>query len=124
MRREILFFWNARALVLVAAVIASAALGAGCGDDDGATTDAGADAAVADTGVADAGSDAGTDAGPPPPAVCDICRRDSDCGDGNLCLVLRNGERACGVQCETDDDCAAQAVESTCVEEVPGMPLQ
>ncbi len=108
---------------LLVVALAGCVTAAGCGDDDAIPADAGADAGLPDAG-ADAGVDAGSDAGPPAPAVCDGCRRDSDCGEGNLCLVLAGGERACGVACTTDDDCASQAVASTCQEEVAGMPLQ
>src|SRR5687767_5842818 len=99
-------------------------LALGCGDDDGAA-DGGADAG-ADGGVEDAGPDAGPpDAWPPPgPAWCEVCRRDTECGEGNLCLVLDRDERSCGRACESDADCSDLGAGVTCVEEVPGMPRQ
>lgn len=96
-----------------------------CGDDDGAVdaaVDAGTDVGAFDGGV-DASDDAGPpDAGPPPPTLCDPCRRDSDCGEG-LCLILDGGERACGVPCGADADCAALP-DASCEEEAPGFPMQ
>lgn len=91
-----------------------------CGDDaPAATVDGGADLGE------DAGAeDLGTDAGPLPPAFCAICRRDSDCADGALCLVLDGGERGCGVPCATGGDCAALGAAATCAEELAGAPLQ
>ena len=91
-----------------------------CGDDaPAAMVDGGADLGE-DGGEADLG----TDAGPLPPAFCAICRRDSDCADGALCLVLDGGERGCGVPCATDGDCAALGAAATCAEELAGAPLQ
>lgn len=82
-----------------------------------------------DTGPApDAGGeDAGDDAGPPPPPepqFCDACRRDADCGEGALCLVLADGERGCGRACTTSADCADLPYAAECIEEVPGLPMQ
>ncbi len=103
-----------------------------CGDDDGLpdtgvdASDAGRDTAIdsapdvePDT-MPDAEADA--DAGEPAAAFCDLCRRDSDCGEAGLCLVLGDGERACGRVCEEDGDCAD--VDGVCIEEVPGLPKQ
>lgn len=93
-----------------------------CGDDDGpppAPVDGGAD--LGD----DAGDpDLGADAGPQQPAFCAVCRRDSDCAPGALCLVLDGGERGCGIPCGTDSDCAALGVATRCEEELAGSPLQ
>jgi len=104
---------------------------AACGDD-GAIMDAGLDSAMdADAGL-DTGPDADgailpdadADAGPPPPALCAPCRRDSECAEGALCLVLEGTERGCGVPCASDEDCAGLAIPSACVEEVPGLGRQ
>ena len=100
-------------------------LAIGCGDDDGAPGDAGTDAPIDSArSEPDAGADGGFDAGPPPPPLCAICRRDSDCDEGALCLVLEDGERGCGVGCTTDADCEGLAYDAACEEEVPGLPLQ
>ena len=105
---------------------------AGCGDDGdivdsgAAGSDTGLDASMdadADTG-ADASADGGADAGPPPPPFCAPCRRDTDCAEGALCLVLADGERACGVPCTSTSDCASLAARAECVEEVPGLGTQ
>jgi hypothetical protein len=51
--------------VVLGAVLLGSALWVGCSDDDGLTPDAGADQAVTDAGVAEAGHDLATDAGQP-----------------------------------------------------------
>lgn len=103
--------------------VAVAAAGGCGGDDDGGETDAGGDASL-DAGT-DAGmADGGWDAGPPPPSLCAICRTDSDCAEGALCLVLGDGERGCGVPCEGDGDCDGLGWDAACEEEVPGLPTQ
>ncbi|HJL18587.1 MAG TPA: hypothetical protein RMH99_23200 [Sandaracinaceae bacterium LLY-WYZ-13_1] len=98
-----------------------ACLTAATGCDGEPMADAGPDAAV-DAGT-DASVDAGTDAGPPPSAFCRPCRRDADCGPDNLCLVLADGERACGHPCEGDADCADLSLEATCVQEADWLPM-
>jgi hypothetical protein len=60
----------------------------------------------------------------PPVIACRPCRRNSDCGDGNMCLPLGATELACGIGCETDDDCASLPVPSSCGEIFAGMPRQ
>ncbi|MCC7540154.1 MAG: hypothetical protein IT379_28305, partial [Deltaproteobacteria bacterium] len=118
-----------------------------CGDDDGAPADAGPELDAAgdgdapmdatardadaseppdggdgDEGTADAGPD--EDAASAGPPWCAICRRDEECGEGRLCLVLDDGERGCGTPCETDADCGDLAAPAACVEELPGFGLQ
>ncbi len=111
-------------LAIAAAAAAFFVASPGCGDDDGTLGDGGPDAAL-DGAPGDASvADGGADAGPPAPAYCSTCRRDSDCDDGALCLVLAGGERGCGRACETQADCAALPYETTCEEEVAGQPLQ
>jgi hypothetical protein len=95
---------------------------AGCGDDGGPVPDGG-DGGPPEAGDGGPGDAAESDdAGGPPPSLpepCDPCRRDGDCGEGNLCLLLDDGERACGRSCAGDGDCADFPVPATCVEEVP-----
>lgn len=89
--------------------------------DGGVAADAGSPDAALDGG-ADAGSDAGVDAGPPPSRFCAPCRRDADCGDGNLCLFLADGS-FCGHPCAADDDCAGLGLDARCEAEAPGFPV-
>lgn len=106
------------------------ALLAACGDDgapsDAGGGDAGPDAGLPDAGPGDAGWDAGVpDAGPPPRGTCAPCRRDADCGGpDDLCVVLADGERACGVACATDAECDAIGEGLICRPEVDGLPWQ
>lgn len=96
--------------------------GCSCGDDDGTPVeDAGTDGGGTDSGPPDAGM---PDAGPTIPEWCGICRRDEDCGEGNLCLVLNDGERGCGRPCTAAADCETLPRFAECIEEVPGLPLQ
>ena len=110
----------------LACALGALAIGIGCGDDDGgAPADGGTDAPIdAPSPAPDAGFDGGTDAGPPPPPLCAICRRDTDCIEGGLCLVLDGGERGCGLPCGGDEDCTGLPYDAACEEEVPGLPFQ
>lgn len=105
---------------MIAAAFASIA---GC-DAAPVGTDAGMlDAGLLDGAMTDAGaSDVGLDAAPASP-FCRPCRRDIECGPGALCLFLAGGERACGVPCVGDADCAGLRLAAACEEEAPGLPL-
>ena len=98
-------------LLLVATLLLAACDGDG-ETDAGPGTDAG--------GEIDAGM---PDAGPGGPAYCGPCRRDSDCGEGALCMLLPGGERGCSPLCATDADCEGLAPGATCIEEDVGLPL-
>jgi hypothetical protein len=91
-----------------------------CGDDDAPVPPADAGIDLGDSGE----GDLGTDAGPPPPALCATCRRDADCAEGALCLLLDGGQRACGVPCGSDADCVGLGAPAVCREDLPGWPLQ
>lgn len=97
-------------------------LGIACGDDVTPSADAAPDTAppVQDATLDSTLPDA--DVPVPEPEHCDPCRRDRDCQDGALCLVLEGGERGCGHPCTSDADCAE--VGGECREELSGLPFQ
>jgi hypothetical protein len=104
-------------------LLAPCVLLAGCPSSPEPTPDAGLDAPL---DAPTSGDDAfvAPDAHVPETVACRPCRRNDDCGEGNVCLPLGTRELACGLACETDDDCASLPVPSSCVEVFAGMPRQ
>ncbi len=82
-----------------------------------APADGGVDAAI----DRDAGADAGADAGPVGPRWCSPCQRDVECGEGGVCMFFE-GDRGCGLPCESDSDCAGLPSEARCELEIEGLP--
>jgi hypothetical protein len=102
-------------------LLAPCVLLAGCPSSPEPTLDAGIDAPL---DVPSEDAFIVPDAQMPETLACRPCRRNDDCGEGNVCLPLGTRELACGLACENDDDCASLPVPSSCVEIFAGMPRQ